>query len=190
MTASMARGREAGLELARMLATLLWVVAVSAVTVAGLGALPGWIAGEERGVHRVASIQDAERRLGARIILPAVYPERLAWPPAEIRVAGGRHGSVALTFVDRAGAPALQLIQSTEEGAPIAPALLRDRTVHGLRRTSVDARPATLSRVHVAGEGWDELAWDLRGRSIVLRGRGDLGELYRMAASVHREGGR
>jgi hypothetical protein len=186
----MTRGREAGLELVRMLATLVWVVGVSAAAVAGLGALPGWLAGEERGVHHVATIEVAERRLGARVILPAVYPERLAWPPAQIRIAGGRRGSVELTLVDHAGAPALQLLQSTAEGEPIAPALLADRSVKGSQRTSVDSRPATLSSVHVGGEAWQELSWDLRGRSVILRGRGDLDELYRMAGSVHREGGR
>lgn len=190
MSADATRGREAGLELARMLVTLGWVAVTAALTLAALGALPGWIAGEERGVHVVASVQEAERRLGVRVILPAVFPQRLAWPAARVRVAGGRRGTVELTFADREGAPALQLLQSTDEGEPIAPTLLGGRTVHGVQRTTVDARPATLSAVHVDGVAWQELTWDVRGRTLVLRGRGDLDELYRMAASIHREGGR
>jgi hypothetical protein len=184
------RAREAGLELARMLATLLWVVATSAAILAGLGALPGWIAGEARSVHRVATIEDAERRLGARLLTPAVYPERLAWPPAEIRIAGGRGGSAALALHDRGGAPALVLFQATEDGAPIAAALLGERTVLSTRRATIGSRPATLSAVLVDGDAWQELGWELAGRAIVLRSRGDVDELFRIAHSTHREGGR
>ncbi len=189
MTGAVTRAREAGLELARMLATLLWVGATSALMIAGLGALPGWIAGETA-VHHVGTIEEAERRLGARLVLPGYFPERLAWPPAEVRVAGGRRGSVALVFVDRAGAPALQIVQSTTDGAAIAPALLEGRSVVSSQRTAVGARPATLSAVLLDGHPWQELSWDLHGRPVMVRTRGDVDELYRMARTTHREGGR
>lgn len=189
MTVAVTRAREAGLELARMLATLLWVGATSALVIAGLGALPGWIAGETA-VRHVVSIEEAERRLGARLILPGYFPERLAWPPAEVRVAGGRRGSVALTFLDHAGAPALQIVQATSEGGAIAPALLADRRVLSAQRTAIGARPATLSTVLVDGRRWQELSWDLRGRPVMVRTQGDVDELYRMARTTHREGGR
>ena len=187
MTGTVTRARESGIELARMLATLGWVVFASAAVIAGLGALPGWLAGEGAGVRRATTVEEAERRLGARLILPAVYPERLAWPPTEIRVADGRGGSVALTFTDRAGLPAVQLLESTADGAPIAPRLLGERSVLGASPTTIGSRPATLSSVLIEGEPWRELAWELRGREFVLRTRGEVDELYRMAHSAHRE---
>lgn len=189
MTVAVTRAREAGLELARMLATLLWVGATSALVIIALGALPGWITGDT-GARHVASVAEAERRLGARLVLPGFYPDRLAWPPSEVRVAGGRRGSAALTFADRAGAPAAQLIQATADGAAIDPALLEGTTVLSSQRTAVASRPATLSSVLVEGQPWLQLSWDLRGRPVILRTHGDLDELYRMARTTHREGGR
>ncbi len=189
MTVAVTRAREAGLELARMLATLLWVGATSALVIAGLGALPGWIAGETS-VHHVGTLEEAERRIGARLVLPGYFPERLTWPPAEVRMAGGRRGSVALVFVDHAGAPALQIVQSSSDGEPIAPALLEGRSVLSSQPTAVGTRPATLSAVLLDGHPWQELSWDLRGRHVILRTRGEVDELYRMARTTHREGGR
>lgn len=190
MTVSVTRAREAGLELARMLAALLWVAATSALVIAGLGALPGWIAGEGSTIRHAATVQEAERRLGAALMLPGYFPQRLAWPPAEIRLAGGRRGSAALTIADRAGAPAIEVLQSTSEGVPIAPQLLADRNVLRVQRTKVGAYPATLSSVLVDGVPWQELGWEQRGRAVLLRSRGDLDELYHMAHSTHPGGGR
>ncbi|HTN51181.1 MAG TPA: hypothetical protein VML50_02160 [Anaeromyxobacter sp.] len=182
------RVRDAGQELARMLAALVWVVAASAAVLAGLGALPGWIAGEARAVARVRSVDEAERRLGARLALPAYFPQRLAWPPAAVRVAGGRGGSAAIEVAGRDGAPALLLLQATEEGGEIAAALLGERTVVSTRRAAVGSVPATLAAVLVEGRPWEELSWQVGGRAVVLRSCGGEEELFRIAHSVRREG--
>jgi hypothetical protein len=189
VTARAARAGETGSELARMLASFLWVLAATAGSLAFLGALPVWMTGD-RGPGRAATIQEAERRLGARVLVPGYFPERLAWPPAEIRVAGGRHGSVHLTFSCKDGGSPVELLQSIDPGVPIAADLLEARTVLKTDRTSVSGEPATLSEVLVHGERTRELAWELQGRSMILRSRGDIEELFRMARTAHREGGR
>ncbi|WP_242343179.1 hypothetical protein [Anaeromyxobacter terrae] len=184
------RANGAGVEIARMLATLAYVLAGTAAGIAGLGALPRVLAGD-KGPHRAASIQEAERRLGARILLPGYYPERLAWPPAEIHVAGGRHGSVRLAFAARDdGGAGLELIAAVEAGEEIAPALLADRTVLAARPTVVGGHPATLASVLVEGAPWQELSWTVNGRPVVLRTQGDLDELVRIARSLHGVSGR
>lgn len=190
MSASVAtaKAREAGIELARMLATLAWVMGVAAALLGALGAAPGWLAGEPRAVRRVRSLDDAERLLGARLVLPGFFPSRLAWPPSRVRVAGGRGGAAELLVTDASGVPALVLVQATADGAAIDPGLLGDPTVLDRRRTTVGSLPATLSDVVLEGERWRELRWDLRGRSLVLRMRGELDELYAIARSAHREG--
>ena len=188
VTTSAARSGGAGLELARMLATFVWVAGATVVTVAVLGALPGWITGDRGTVRWAATIQDAERRLGARILVPGYFPDRLDWPPKSIQVAGGRRGSVRLDLSARHG-PDLHILQATGEGEPIAPELLTNRTVLRTSRATVLAHPATLSDVLVDGTLHRELAWEVQGRAIILRSSGDVEELFRMARTSHREGG-
>jgi hypothetical protein len=173
-----------------MLATFVWVAGATVVTIAALGALPGLITGERGTVRRVGTIQDAERRLGARILVPGYFPERLAWPPTAIVVAGGRRGSVRLDLAAHDGGADLHILQATREGEPIAPELLEGRTVLRTSRAHVGVHPATLSDVLVEGRLHRELAWDNQGRAMILRSAGDVEELFRMARTSHREGGR
>lgn len=189
VTTSAARRAGAGLEVVRMLATFVWVAGATVVTVAVLGAMPGWITGDKGIVRAAASLQDAERRLGARVLVPGYFPERLVWPPRAIHVAGGRRGSVRLDFAANSG-PDLHLLQATRENEPIAPELLGARTVLRASRTTVGKLPATLSDVLVDGTLHRELAWELNGWAIVLRSSGDVDELFRMARTSHRQGGR
>ncbi len=184
------RAGEAGMELARMLATLAWVVAATAGGIVLLGALPGWITGESGKVRSALTIQDAERRLGARILVPGYFPERLEWPPHRIRLAGGRRGSVKLSIAARGGGPGIEILEATREGEAIAPVLLEGRTVLRAGPTTVGSRPATIANVLVDGHPAHDLSWDIEGRAMILRSYGGVDELFRMAKSAHREGGR
>jgi hypothetical protein len=183
MAAAADGAKGTGGELARMLATLAWVVGGAALLLGFLGAVPGWMAGGG-GARAVASIPEAEARLGARILLPAYQPARLGWPPAEIRTAGGRRGSVRLRLAPRDGPP-VELVQATEPGRAIDPPLLADRHVLSERRTRIGNHPATLAQVTLDGTVWQELSFDVDGRAVLLRTRGDLDELYRIAHSLH-----
>jgi len=186
MAAAAERAKGTGAELARMLATLAWSVGGAAALLATLGAVPGWLTGNAA-ARAAGSIEEAERRLGARILLPAFQPERLGWPPAEIRTAGGRHGSVRIRLAPRQGEP-VELVQATEAGRAIAPPLVADRHVLSERRTTIGTLPAALATVSLEGTVWQELSFDVDGRAVLLRSRGDLDELYRIAHSLHGRG--
>ena len=82
------------------------------------------------------------------------------------------------------------MLEATRDDEAIAPDLLRDRTVLRTGPAAVGAVPATLSDVIVDGRPVREIAWVLHGRAMLLRSAGDLDELFRMARSSHREGGR
>jgi hypothetical protein len=175
--------RAAGVELSRMMATLIAVVAAAALGIAALGALPGWLGGE-RAVERVGTVQDAERRVAARVVLPAYIPDRFSWPPSEVRVSRAGGGSVLVVLTDRAGAPALQIAQAVRAGAQVSPALLGAPDAEASREVSVGARRARLSTVLLEGDAWQELSWEVNGRAFVLRSRGGADELLRMAHSA------
>jgi hypothetical protein len=186
MTTSATSERAGGLEVARMLAVLAWVTLATALSLAGLGALPGLLGSEPREVRRVASIEAAERWLKAPLALPSYYPARLAWPPFEIRVVGGAGGAAALSFAAQAEhEPTLLLLQGTTPGAAIPSALLGGATELSSSRTHLDAVPVTRARVLVDGVAWEELRWERDGRALVLRSRGDVDELIRLARSIH-----
>jgi hypothetical protein len=189
-TAGATGAGEGGGALARMCATFAWILTATVAAVSGLGAVPGWIAGDSRAVRHARTIEEAERRLGARVLVPGYFPERLAWPPAEIRLAGGRRGSVRLAFAARDGGASVEMLEATRDGEPIRGELLADRTVLRSGRAVVGKAPATISDVLVGGRPARELAWELHGRAVLLRSAGDVEELFRMARSAHREGGR
>ncbi len=182
-------GRSA--ELARLLATLGWVTAAAALMLAALGAAPAWLAGEPRSVHAVEGVDDAERRLGAPLAVPGYFPSRLGWPPASVRIGGGRGGGAALRFTARAGgAVEVELIQATTPGEPIPEALLGAPVELSSSPADVAGHPARLSRVLLDGAIWQQLAWRVDRRAMVLRSRGGLDELLLLARGVRREGAR
>jgi hypothetical protein len=189
-TGSAESAGEGGAALGRMVASFAWILAATVAALGALGAVPGWMGGESGALRHARTIEDAERRLGARVLVPGYFPERLAWPPAEIRVAGGRRGSVRLGFAARDGGAGVEMLEATRDGEPIHPELLQDRTVLRSGRAVVGKAPATISDVLVAGRAATELAWELHGRAVILRSAGDVEELFHMARSAHREGGR
>jgi len=189
MSAASSATRGSALEAARMAAALAWVTTATVLSLGALGAVPGWLAGEERDVRRVDSLEVAARWVGAGLASPSYFPERLAWPPAEVRVAGGRGGAVALVFRAQPGKGSdVQLLQATTPGAAIPAALLAVTRELSTSRTRVGVRPATLARVLVDGAAWEELRWERDGRAMVLRTRGDVDEALRMAHSTHLQG--
>jgi hypothetical protein len=104
-------------------------------------------------------------------------------------VAGGRGGAVELSFRDRAGGgDRLQLVQATTPGAPLPAAFDGPGTELGSAVTTVAGDAAVLARRSLDGEVWQELTWRHDGRLMVLRTRGDVDELFRMARSAHRRG--
>ncbi len=182
-------GEDRGREALRMLAALAWVVGATVAALALLGAVPRWAAGESDEPRRVATVEEAARRLGGPLALPSYFPQRLAWPPAEVRIVAAGGGGVALRLRPRSGdGPQLELIQAARPGQPIPPALLGGATELQQSRATVGPRPAVRARVVVDGGAWEEVRWERDGRALVLRTQGDVDELLALARSTHARG--
>jgi hypothetical protein len=189
MTATVREQTNPAVELVKMFAILIWVAGATAVTLGILGRAPAWLAGEERHVRVVETVDDAARRAGARLYLPAYFPRRLAWPPERIRIAGGRGGSVALTFASTEdGLPSLVLFQSTVPGEPVSPLLLGKSRVLHESRTTVGNTPAAIANVLADGANWQQLSWQVGGIQLVLRARSAEPEIHKLAHGLRREG--
>ncbi len=178
-----------GMELLRALATLGLVMGGATVALAALDAAPGWLSGEPRGVRRLQSVDEAERRLKARLYLPGYFPDRYRWPPSAVRLLLGDPASVALAFEARQGGLALELGQTVGGQGAISPLVLPPAEVLQRSPVRLAGGEGILARV-VGGDGdvWDEVAWSQGGRTLVLRGKVGVEELLRMARSVHKEG--
>jgi hypothetical protein len=164
--------------------TLSLVVGTAAGLLRGLDALPGYVTGEPPGIKRLRSVEDAETSIRDRVIVPPYFPDSLHWPPVMIVAHAGPPASVALTFADAAGEPALVVFQSRDPRvAPrelVAPAVVLQRAT-----VSMPDGDAELLRVLTRdGAIWHEIVRRSGERRVVLRFRGPVDQLVRMARSV------
>ncbi|WP_176066611.1 hypothetical protein [Anaeromyxobacter diazotrophicus] len=170
-------------EALRAVCGLVAVVAAAALALAVLDAVPSWVAGDARDVRRARTVDEVQRRLRTRLVLPAYFPARLAWPPQRIRYLAGPPGAVGLWVDARGGAPALLLAQTLGRGELperlVPPAQELDRSP-----IQVGAAQGRLARVVEDGEVRWQLTWEQGGRSLLLRSRGSVEELVRMARSA------
>lgn len=175
------------LDLWRTVAGLAVVLGSAAALLAGLDAVPSWIIGEPRDVRRVASVEEAERRLRVRLLLPGYFPDVIAWPPSTIRVAQGDPGGATLAFEGRVGGPHMLLAQAARPG-PVPERLLPAATVLDDGSTWLGGTRVPLRRiVGPDGHVWRELVWRQKGRQVVLRSSGSVEEMLRMARTTRDE---
>jgi hypothetical protein len=172
-------------ELAWSAMTLSLVIGAAAALLRGLDALPGYLHADPPGIRRLSSIEEAERRLQGRIVVPPYFPDTLRWPPAVILVHDGPPSAVALTFVDRAGEPRLLVFQSSDtDGSPprelVWPVVVLQRTTVRLSGQET----ALLRVLGKDGDIWHEVTWAADHHRILLRFRGPIDQLLAMAESV------
>lgn len=184
MSVALPRARSAGLrDVVSALASIAVVVAVAAVLLYALDAVPAWVTGEPRHVRRARTIEEVERRLRTRLVVPYYFPETFAWPPARIRYAVGPPGAAALAIEDRSGHTRLFLAQKLGPGA-IPERLVPDAQVLNASPVSIGSARGTLSRIVVDGEMEWEVRWEQGGRSLLVRSTGSVDELIRIARSA------
>jgi len=171
-------------ELWRILAGLAVVLGSTAAALAMLDALPTWILGEPRDVRRVPSLQEAERRLRTRLVLPALFPDTIAWPARTIRVMSGPRAGAALEFDGRDGRPRLVVAQAAGPGE-VPERLVPPGNPLDAVPVALGGASGTLRRVvGPDGEVWQEVRWYVGGREVILRLRGSVDQAVRMAKSA------
>jgi hypothetical protein len=160
----------------------LIVFAVAALLLDAVDAVPGFVTGEPRHVRRARTIEEVERRLRTRLLLPYYFPSTLTWPPQRIRFTIDPPG-VSLGVDAREGAPQIFVAQAIG-GGPIPDRLIPDAQTLQSSPVWINAERGVLSRVVMDGAiGW-EVRWQQGGRRLLVRSRGTVEELLRMARSV------
>lgn len=172
----------------------LWAVPIvllsAAAVLRALDEIPLLLTGGSRQFARHPSLEQAEARLRLLLLLPAFFPDDLAWPPAGIASAG-RPVVVCMSFRSRAdGSERMRLCQTAATRAEWPPELLPPPSRILLQETvplpqaPESARLLTL-RMGDAGI-WSQLEWEHADRRLLLRFRGSRERALRLAASLRR----
>jgi len=133
--------------------------------------VPSWL-GEPRAVIHYASMQAAERDLGTRLMVPAVFPDRLSWPPVEIMLAPGEDRPVRMTFRGPDSPAPICVIAQTLDGTAELPAgILPPATVEMQAQIARDPEhPVVVQVVRTAdGRVWHEATSLIQDRRVVIR---------------------
>jgi hypothetical protein len=169
----------------RVGAVWLCTVAAAALVLRAADAVPRLALGLPRGVVRTTSLADLDRMSGRRMPVPAYYPDTLAWPPAETRF--HTSGSAAIWCRARAGGGTALVVATAPSGvAEVAAAVLPPSVELQREAGELDSRPAIVSRVRDAdGAVWHQVQWRTPVQIILVRYRGTLDELMKLAGSVN-----
>jgi hypothetical protein len=166
----------------RILLTWALVFVAAAAGLRLADALPRAALGVPRGVVKPADVAELERDSGRRMPMPAYFPDAIAWPPAELRLHSG--GSASFWCRQRAGR-GMALIVAAAPAHVIAAAVLPASVELQREPASLGARPAVVSRVRDDdGTVWQQVQWEAGRQIILVRYRGTLDELLKIAGSV------
>lgn len=159
------------------------VFVAAAVILYAVDALPALVTGEPRHVRRAGSVEEVERRLRTRLILPYYFPNTYVWPPQKVRYAVGPPAAAAVTAEGRDGVRQL-LVAETLAAGPMPAQLVPEAQVIHSSPIAVNAYAGTLSRIVEDGQvGW-QITWQQQGRNLLVRSRGTVEELIRIARSA------
>ena len=185
-----ARTQAAPAPFGRFLVVLLVAVGFTAGGLRLVDSLPSWWSGEPRSVRAYDTVDELERDVRTRLLLPAFFPETLRWPPSRVLRSAGAGKPTLLAFRDRdSGRERVLLCQTLDGDAPFPRRLLAPGTVLEQHELEVSGSRATMSLVRdERGETWTDLTWVQQSRRILFRaGPGTTEkELIRLARSLHR----
>jgi len=173
---------------ARLVGLVVMSLALAAAVLRTLDTVPSWLRGEPRGLRRYDRLEDLERAVRTRLLLPAYFPEGLEYPPVRILLAPGGAQPSAVAFRDRMrGTERLVVCQNARGDAPLPDRLLPPGLVLQRVATDVNGAQAVLTRMRAPDtREWTDLVWVQQGRRVALRLHGDDAELMRFARSLTR----
>lgn len=173
---------------ARLVGLVVMSLALAAAVLRTLDTVPSWLRGEPRGLRRYETLDELERAIHTRLLLPAYFPDALEYPPVRILLAPGAAQPSVVAFRDRArNTERLVVCQNARGDAPLPDRLLPAGLVLQRVRTDVNGADAELTRMRAPdAREWTDLVWVQQGRRVALRLHGDDAELMRLARSLTR----
>jgi len=167
-----------------IIAPLLALLAGTTLLLRAVDYLPAlWLREVLPEVERFHSPRELEARLGTKLLLPAYFPDYLAWPPARSELYYWPGLEVRI-FIDSRDSRETQLIiyqlLADELALPADPGLVlaeKNIFIHGAGAKLAWIRDG-------AGQRWYRLAWRTAQARLVLLAKLPPGELVRIAQSM------
>lgn len=173
--------------LSRVIGIWVLVMVTTAVVLSALDRVPGLLAGTPHRARVYPGLEEAERALGARIWLPAFYPEDLRWPPSRVEASASAPTTVLVRVRAREGGGEKLVVAQCLGCFDEPPTdLLPPGRVLGTSEVRVGTNAARLVRLLVGTREVHDLAWDQGGRRITLRYAGPVQQVLLMAGSMER----
>lgn len=150
-----------------------------------LGQLPPLIQSKE--IQKYQNIEEAEARLGIDIMLPAYYPDYLAFPPARIEVEQEPVLLISLFISSREEGKGILIIREIiSHSLSLPPGAPRLKEVWEETEVGIDGNLGTL----ILGKGSDgnfynEVVWRAEDRHFILTTTLPPAELLKIAQSLH-----
>jgi hypothetical protein len=177
-------------DLARLLGRYVAVVAGAAAALLVLDAVPWLLSGAGRGVTTYRSVEEAERALGTKLLVPAYFPEIWRWPPSSVLTTNVPARAAALILERREGSGTLLLVQTVDGDGPLSEQLLPEGSEIHRVDFDLDGTPARMTDVLLPPDGtFHDVSFIAKGRRVVFRFQGDPVAVLKMAESLGRRGG-
>lgn len=176
-----------GKEFSRTLVPWFLVMVGTILILRILHALPPYLGQqEEPGLRLVNSVREAQVVLGKPLVLPAYFPDYLAWPPQEIKVQREPYLLASLVIYSRQQKePILWIYQGVGSFGSLARALPWEQWRPDGVEVSLGRVRARLSSFRTREGSWlFSLAWEQEDLKLILVGHLPQGELTRIARSM------
>lgn len=171
-------------DLPGIIGPLLAILAGMALLLRAADYLPSlWLREVLPEVERFQSPRELEAKLGTKLLLPAYFPDYLAWPPSRIELYHWPGLEVRMFIISREDQQTRLMIYqllSDEVALPADPGL-----VLAEKNIDIRGRRAQLAWIRDrAGQRWCRLGWQAAQGRMVLLAKLPPGELVRIAQSM------
>jgi hypothetical protein len=167
--------------------SVVFIVGATASTLRLTKGVPSLL--QENVITQYNNIQEAEFALGAKISLPAYFPEIFMWPPQQIQIKReGKTSLISLVFLTQRGKqPGLVIHQiffsetkTTPELDFVQPKLPDSESIVRVGNEIGDLKTGTDEN----GRKWSCLTWGIQDCTVIVMSLCDRKNLLRIAASI------
>lgn len=161
------------------------------ILVVGLAALVLGLLGlvspspQKVGFQRYQTVEELERALNIKVLLPAYFPDYLLWPPAMVQGQQGPAPSVELLFLSRKDDKVALSLRQIGSESELSKALPRLNNILKEYKVTIDSTQGVLMLLKSAPYGlYNHLYWQSGAYYLIMATSYPIEELFKIAQSI------